>query len=136
MVCCVLSGETYFFLSSCFVIAESLPAEQKLQSFSNSQRNSGSRVSDPAVLGRVSRKKANRQILERVNALSNGNMHTVDEFKQAAKALGNQEMSGQAFVDFLRSTFGKREAEELLLLVVEVVPQPQVQQELRVALAR
>ncbi|KAG7384566.1 hypothetical protein PHYPSEUDO_002466 [Phytophthora pseudosyringae] len=111
-------------------------AEQKLQSFSSSQRSSGGRASDPAVPGRVSRKKANRQILERVNALSNGDVHTVDEFKQAAKALGNQEMSGQAFVDYLRSIFGKKEAEELLLLVVEVVPQPQVQQELRVALAR
>ncbi|KAG6976411.1 hypothetical protein JG688_00001410 [Phytophthora aleatoria] len=110
-------------------------AEQKLQTFSSSQ-SSGGRASDPAVPGRVSRKKANRQILERVNALSNGNVHTVSEFKQAAKALGNQEMSGQAFVDYLRSTFGKKEAEELLHLVVEVVPQPQVQQELRVALAR
>ncbi|ETL90394.1 hypothetical protein L917_10870 [Phytophthora nicotianae] len=110
--------------------------EQKLQTFSSSQRSSGGRASDPAIPGRVSRKKANRQILERVNTLSNGNVHTVSEFKQAAKALGNQEMSGQAFVDYLRSTFGKKEAEELLHLVVEVVPQPQVQQELRVALAR
>lgn len=111
-------------------------AEQKLQSFSSSQRSSGGRASDPAIPGRVSRKKANRQILERVNALSNGSVHTVSEFKHAAKALGSQEMSGQAFVDYLRSTFGKKEAEELLHLVVEVVPQPQVQQELRVALAR
>ncbi|KAL4151923.1 hypothetical protein PRNP1_008860 [Phytophthora ramorum] len=111
-------------------------AEQKLQNFSSSQTSSGGRASDPAVPGRVSRKKANRQILERVNSLSNGDVHAVSEFKQAAKALGNQEMSGRAFVDYLRSTFGKREAEELLLLVVEVVPQPQVQQELRVALTR
>ncbi|KAE9139864.1 hypothetical protein PF010_g405 [Phytophthora fragariae] len=110
--------------------------EQKLQSFTSSQRSSNGRASDPAVPGRVSRKKANRQILERVNALANGDLHTVGEFKQAAKALGNQEMSGQAFVDYLRSTFGKMEAEGLLVLVVEVIPQPQVQQELRVALAR
>ncbi|CAI5704762.1 unnamed protein product [Peronospora effusa] len=107
-------------------------AEQKLKSFSNIE----SRASDLAVPGRISRKKANRQILERVNALSNGDMDTVDKFKQAAKALGNQEMTGQAFVDFLRSMFGKQGADELLLLVVEVIPQPQVQQELRVALAR
>ncbi|GMF17847.1 unnamed protein product [Phytophthora fragariaefolia] len=100
------------------------------------QRGSSGRVSDPAVHGRLSRKKANRQILERVNVLANGDVHTVDEFKQAAKALGNQEMSGQAFVDYLRSTFGKMAAEELLALVVEVIPQPQVQHELRVALAR
>ncbi|KAG6609842.1 uncharacterized protein IUM83_00742 [Phytophthora cinnamomi] len=110
--------------------------EQKLQNFSSSQRSSIGRASDPSVPGRVSRKKANRQILERVNALSNGDVHIVDEFKQAAKALGNQEMSGQAFVDYLRATFGKKAAEDLLVLVVEVIPQPQVQQELRVALAR
>ncbi|KAG1700146.1 hypothetical protein DVH05_011956 [Phytophthora capsici] len=110
--------------------------EQKLQSFSSSQRSSTGRASDPAAPIRVSRKKTNRQILERVNALSNGNIHTVTEFKQAAKALGNQEMSGQAFVDYLRTTFGKKAAEELLVLVVDVVPQPQVQQELRVALTR
>ncbi|KAG7396480.1 hypothetical protein PHYBOEH_002246 [Phytophthora boehmeriae] len=111
-------------------------AEQKLQSFSSSQTSMGSRGSDPAVPVKVSRKKANRQILEHVNSLSNGNMHVVDEFKQAAKALGNQEMSGEAFVSYLRSTFGKKAAEELLVLVVEVIPQPQVQQELRIALAR
>ncbi|RLN51413.1 hypothetical protein BBJ29_000646 [Phytophthora kernoviae] len=110
--------------------------EQKLQSFSSSQTSMGSRGSDPAVPVRVSRKKANRQILEHVSTLSNGNAHVVDEFKQAAKALGNQEMSGEAFVGYLRSAFGKKAAEELLVLVVEVVPQPQVQQELRVALAR
>ena len=97
--------------------------------------NPGSHVSDLAVPGRISRKKANRQILERVNALSDGDMDTVDKFKQAAKALGNQEMTSQAFVDFLRSMFGKQGADELLFLVVEVIPQPQVQQELRVALA-
>ncbi|CAI5744664.1 unnamed protein product [Peronospora destructor] len=110
--------------------------EQKLTSFFYIESNSGSRVSDLAVPGRISRKKANRQILERVNALSDGDMDTVDKFKQAAKALGNQEMAGQAFVDLLHSMFGKQGADELLLLVVEVIPQPQVRQELRVALAR
>ncbi|RLN11032.1 hypothetical protein BBJ28_00022153 [Nothophytophthora sp. Chile5] len=116
-----------------------LLAEQKIQSFSASQNSStgdSSRGSDSAAAVRVSRKKANRQILERVNALSNGDLHLVAEFKQAAKALGNQEMSGEAFVAYLRSTFGQVETQELLLLVVEVVPQPQVQQELRIALAR
>ncbi|RLN14447.1 hypothetical protein BBJ28_00002744 [Nothophytophthora sp. Chile5] len=113
--------------------------EQKIHSFSASQNSStggSSRGSDSATAVRVSRKKANRQILERVNTLSNGDLHLVAEFKQAAKALGNQEMSGEAFVAYLRSTFGQVETQELLLLVVEVVPQPQVQQELRIALAR
>uniref|UniRef100_A0AAV1VL86 PX domain-containing protein n=1 Tax=Peronospora matthiolae TaxID=2874970 RepID=A0AAV1VL86_9STRA len=110
--------------------------DQKLQGLSDRHQNSDARASDPAIHGRISRKKANRQILERVNALSNGDALTVDKFKQAAKALGNQGMSGQAFADFLRLTYGKQEAEKLLLLVVEVIPQPLVQQELRVALVR
>ncbi|CAI5741389.1 unnamed protein product [Hyaloperonospora brassicae] len=110
--------------------------DQKLQGYSDRHQNSDGRASDPAILGRISRKKANRQILERVNALSNGDALSVDKFKQAAKALGNQGMSGQAFADFLRVTYGKQEAEKLLLLVVEVVPQPLVQQELRVAMVR
>ena len=113
-----------------------MPVDQKLQGYSDRHRNSDGRASDPAILGRISRKKANRQILERVNALSNGDALSVDKFKQAAKALGNQGMSGQAFADFLRVTYGKQEAEKLLLLVVEVVPQPLVQQELRVAMVR
>jgi hypothetical protein len=129
-------GRSNLSIVSCCTITESPPAEQKMQSFSSSQTGSDRRISDPAVPGRVSRKKANRQILERVNALSRGDVDVVGEFKQAAKALGNQEMSGQAFVDYLRSTFGKQQAGELLELVVEVVPQPQVQQELRVALAQ
>ncbi|CAH0477179.1 unnamed protein product [Peronospora belbahrii] len=116
--------------------ADSDKCEQKLKGFTSSERSLGSRVCDPVANGRLSRKKANRHILERVSTLSGDNMHTVDEFKQAAKALGNQEMSSQAFVNFLRATFGKGGADELLLLVVEVVPQPQVQQELRVALAQ
>ncbi|KAL7680464.1 putative Phox domain, PX domain superfamily protein [Plasmopara halstedii] len=104
-------------------------------SFANTEKVGG-QASDPAVAGRLSRKKANRQILERVNSLSNFNAQIVCEFKQAAKALGNHEMSGQAFVDYVRSTFGEGEAEKLLLLVVESVPQPQVQRELRLALAK
>uniref|UniRef100_M4B6M4 Uncharacterized protein n=1 Tax=Hyaloperonospora arabidopsidis (strain Emoy2) TaxID=559515 RepID=M4B6M4_HYAAE len=118
------------------VMVEFLRVDQKLQGLSDRHQNSDARASDPAILGRISRKKANRQILERVNALSNGDALTVDKFKQAAKALGNQGMSGQAFADFLRLTYGKQEAEKLLLLVVEVIPQPLVQQELRVALVR
>ncbi|TDH65240.1 uncharacterized protein CCR75_006062 [Bremia lactucae] len=107
-------------------------ADQEVQSFSNHHRGS----SDIACPRRVSRKKVNRQILERVGRLSKANSDIVREFKQAAKALGNQDMSGQAFVDYLRLTFGNNEAEKLLHMVVDVIPQPQVQQELRVALAR
>lgn len=86
---------------------------------------------NPVATARMTRKKANREILERVNKLARGDLQKVAAFKQAAKALGNREMSSDEFVTFVRDTLGRKHTSKLLLLVVDVVPDPQIQQALR-----
>lgn len=90
---------------------------------------------NPVASTRVSRKKANREILERVNKLARGDLQKVAAFKQAAKALGNREMSSDEFVSLVRDTLGRKHTAKLLLLVVDVVPDPQIQEDLRETLA-
>lgn len=84
---------------------------------------------------RLSRKKSSKQILACVEKYAHGNDEHIASFKVAAKALGNQEMTTKQFVSFVRATFGREDAQEILFLVVDVVPLPHVQRELREMLA-
>uniref|UniRef100_K3WPM6 PX domain-containing protein n=1 Tax=Globisporangium ultimum (strain ATCC 200006 / CBS 805.95 / DAOM BR144) TaxID=431595 RepID=K3WPM6_GLOUD len=80
---------------------------------------------------RLSRKQSSKQILSRVEQYANGNDDHIASFKVAAKALGNQEMTTKQFASFVRATFGRQDAQEILFLVMEGVPLPHVQDELR-----
>lgn len=95
------------------------------------ERSSNEEGENPVSSSRVSRKKANREILDRVNKLARGDLQKVAAFKQAAKALGNREISSDDFVELVRETLGRKHTLKLLLLVAEVVPDPQIQRDLR-----
>lgn len=109
------------YLLDCF-------AEQKMQ-----QQISARDTSVP-VPSRLSRKQSNKEIIACVEKFARGNEEHVLAFKQAAKALGNQEMTSQEFISFLRATFGHYDAHEILRFVIAVVPHPHIQKELRAAL--
>ncbi|GAB9462641.1 hypothetical protein Gpo141_00000129 [Globisporangium polare] len=104
------------------------------QSMTSSSNNSPAGSSSSAS-AKLSRKKSSKEILSRVEKYARGNAEHVESFKVAAKALGNQEMTTAQFVSFVRATFGRADAQEILYLVVDVVPLPHVQRELREVLA-
>lgn len=110
---------------------------KKMQRAASAQSMTGSSTNNPAAssAAKLSRKKSSKEILARVEKYARGNAEHVESFKVAAKALGNQEMTTQQFVSFVRATFGRANAQEILFLVVDVVPLPHVQHELREVLA-
>lgn len=98
------------------------------------QKQIPSRDSSAPVPSRLSRKQSNKEIIACVEKFARGNEEHVLAFKHAAKALGNQEMTSQEFISFLRATFGHYDAHEILRFVIAVVPHPHIQKELRAAL--
>lgn len=110
---------------------------KKMQRAASAQSMTDSSTNNPAAssAAKLSRKKSSKEILARVEKYARGNAEHVESFKVAAKALGNQEMTTQQFVSFVRATFGRTNAQEILFLVVDVVPLPHVQRELREVLS-
>lgn len=104
------------------------------QSMAGTSNNNNPAASSSSA-AKLSRKKSSKEILSRVEKYARGNADLVESFKVAAKALGNQEMTTTQFVSFVRATFGRTDAQEILFLVVDVVPLPHVQRELREVLA-
>jgi hypothetical protein len=68
------------------------------------------------------RKRSKKEVLARVEKLAGGDADRVTAFKRAARDLGNNHMTTDDFVAFLNETFGDRDAQRILKLVVEVVP--------------
>lgn len=97
--------------------------------------NSTLSTTSSSSLAKLSRKQSSKEIMARVERYARGNSEHIDAFKVAAKALGSQEMTTTQFVAFVRATFGRDNSKDILSLVVDVVPLPHVQRELRELLA-
>lgn len=98
---------------------------------SSSLSNSANPAAPPSSFAKLSRKQSSKEIMARVERYARGNEEHIESFKVAAKALGSQEMTTKQFVSFVRATFGRENSKEILYLVVDVVPLPHVQRELR-----
>lgn len=110
-------------------------ASRKARRAKLQMQRTGSSSLHPAGATKLSRKQSSKEIMARVHKSARGNDEHIESFKVAAKALGNQEMTTTQFVSFVRATFGRHDAHEILLLVADVVPLPHVQRELSDVLA-
>ncbi|TYZ62542.1 hypothetical protein PybrP1_009662 [[Pythium] brassicae (nom. inval.)] len=113
-------------------------ASRKMRKASvRSMKRTSSSLSNNASgsFAKLSRKQSSKEIMARVERYARGNSEHIEAFKVAAKALGSQEMTTAQFVAFVRTTFGRDNSKDILYLVVDVVPLPHVQRELRELLA-
>lgn len=116
--------------------ASGLRDEEEVQARQTDKIRRNSLESSPLSEPRAAvQKRSKKEVLARVEKIAGGNADHVASFKQAARALGNNQMTTDAFVKFLNQTFGDRDAQRILKLVVEVVP-THLQSELSEAVRR
>jgi hypothetical protein len=72
-----------------------------------------------------------RDILAHVEVMCGGDKSQLAAFKKATKSLGMREMSPDSFVSFIRTNFSTKDADEILYMVTEVIPNEKIQSQLQ-----